>query len=87
VRGTLAWAADTLKLDIERAEGIRGTANGTLAWSRAAGVQATAQFAGIDAATLHSRAVATSASGQLAYSFRDGEQRFRGSARNDADCH
>ena len=83
VRGTLAWAADTLKLDIERAEGIRGTANGTLAWSRAAGVQATAQFAGIDAATLHSRAVATSASGQLAYSFRDGEQRFRGSARND----
>jgi len=42
VRGTLSWSADTLKLDIERADGIRGNANGTLAWSRAEGVQATA---------------------------------------------
>ena len=67
VRGTLAWAADTLKLDIERAEGIRGTASGTLTWSRVEGVQAQAQFAGLDAATLHSRAVPTAVSGQLAY--------------------
>jgi translocation and assembly module TamB len=82
VHGKLAWAAETLRLEIERADGIRGTANGTLAWSRAEGVQVQARFADIDVATLHSRAATTAASGQLDYSYRDGEQRFRGNARN-----
>ncbi|HQR69196.1 MAG TPA: translocation/assembly module TamB domain-containing protein [Burkholderiaceae bacterium] len=82
VRGTLAWAADALRLDIERAEGVRGSAAGTLTWSRADGVLAQARFTGIDAATLHSRAVTTSADGQMDYGYKDGEQRFRGSLRN-----
>lgn len=82
LRGTLEWAAHTLRLDIERAEGVRGFASGALIWSKADGVQAAARFSGIDASTLHSQLVATNAGGQLDYSFRDGEQRFVGSARN-----
>ncbi len=82
VRGTLAWAAETLRFDIERAEGVRGIANGALTWSRSDGVQAAARFSGIDASTLHSRAVATNASGQLDYGLQEGVQRFVGSARN-----
>ena len=82
LRGTLAWAAQTLRLDVERAEGVRGSANGALIWSRADGVQAAARFSGIDASTLHSQMVATNASGQIDYSLIDGEQRFVGSARN-----
>jgi translocation and assembly module TamB len=82
VRGRLVWAADILKLSIERAEGVRGTATGTVTWSSAAGVHAEADFKGIDASTLQSQAAATEASGHLAYSFHDGEQRFSGDARN-----
>jgi translocation and assembly module TamB len=82
VRGTLAWAAETLRLDIESVEGVRGVANGALTWSKADGVQAAARFSGVDASTLHSRAVATNASGQLDYGLRDGLQRFVGSALN-----
>ncbi len=82
VRGTLAWAAETLRLDLERVEGVRGIANGALTWSKADGVQAAARFSGVDASTLHSQAVVTNASGQLDYGLRDGVQRFVGSARN-----
>jgi translocation and assembly module TamB len=81
-RGTLAWAADELKLVIERADGVRGSASGTLDWSRNGGVQAQLQFAGIDASTLHTRVVATSATGQVVYGFKDGEHRFQAGARN-----
>ncbi len=82
VRGRLEWNAATLLLDIERAEGLRGSASGTMSWSNAEGVRANAAFSGIDGSTLHTRATVTEISGQLAYSFRDGEQRFSGSARN-----
>jgi len=82
LRGRLIWGADTANLAIERAEGVRGTASGTVAWSSAAGVQAEANFNGIDASTLHSQAAVTDASGRLAYSFLNGEQRFEGDARN-----
>jgi translocation and assembly module TamB len=85
VRGTLVWAEQALRLDIERAEGVRGVVNGALTWSKADGGQATARFSGIDASTLHSRMAATNASGQIDYSFHDGEQRFVGTARNAGD--
>jgi translocation and assembly module TamB len=82
VRGTLNWAADELKLDIEAAVAVRGSASGALNWSRREGVQAQLQFSGIDASTLHTRSVATSSTGQIDYRFSNGEHRFRGSARN-----
>ena len=82
LRGSLDWGNDTLKLDIARAEGVRGTAHGTLTWSTADGLAVQAQFNGIDAATLHSGAVTTNATGQVTYTFSKGVQRFNGSARN-----
>ena len=82
LRGTLVWGAQKLRLDVERAEGVRGSANGALIWSRAEGVQAAARFSGIDASTLHSQMVVTNASGQIDYSLINGVQRFVGSARN-----
>ncbi len=82
LRGSLDWGNDTLALAIERAEGVRGTARGTLTWSTAGGLAVQAQFNGIDASTLHSGAVATNANGQVTYTFSKGEQRFDGNARN-----
>ena len=82
LRGSLDWGNDTLVLDIDRAEGVRGTARGTLTWSTAEGLAVQAQFSGIDATTLHSGAVATNATGQVTYTFSKGEQRFNGSVRN-----
>jgi translocation and assembly module TamB len=82
LRGMLTWAAQTLRLDIDRAEGVRGVASGALTWSSADGVKAAARFSGVDASTLHSRMVVTNASGQIDYSLLNGEQRFVGSARN-----
>ena len=82
VRGRLVWAAETLKLDIDRATGVRGAASGMLSWSRTGRIEAEAQFSELDASTLHTSAVATSASGQLSYRYEAGEQRFTGTARN-----
>jgi translocation and assembly module TamB len=81
-RGALLWGGETLRLDVERVDGVRGSASGSLSWSAAEGVQAAARFTGIDVSTLHSRAVATNATGQVEYRYRDGEQRFTGNARN-----
>jgi translocation and assembly module TamB len=82
LRGSLAWSAAELALDIDRAEGVRGSARGTLRWSSADGLAVDSEFSGIDAATLHSRAVATNAVGRLNYRLSHGEQRFDGNARN-----
>jgi translocation and assembly module TamB len=82
VRGTLRWAAETLNVNIERADGVRGSAAGALRWSEADGAQASLRFSGIDASTLHSSARPTDISGALAYALQAGEQKFSGSARN-----
>ena len=81
-RGGIAWDDETLAVNVERAEGLRGSVEGSLTWSAARGVVAQARFSGIDAATLHSRGVASDLSGTLDYAAHDGEQRFSGSARN-----
>jgi len=81
-RGSIAWDDETLTVNVERAEGLRGYAEGSLTWSAARGVVAQARFSGIDAATLHTRAVASDLSGTLDYALHEGEQRFSGSARN-----
>ena len=81
-RGSIAWDDETLTFNVERAEGLRGSAEGSVTWSAARGVVAQARFSGIDAATLHSGSVASDLSGTLDYSLHDGEQRFSGSARN-----
>jgi hypothetical protein len=79
---TIAWDDETLTVNVERAEGLRGSAEGRVTWSGARGVVAQARFSGIDAATLHSRGVASDLSGTLDYTLHDGEQRFSGTARN-----
>ena len=81
-RGSIAWDDETLTFNVERAEGLRGSAEGSVTWSAARGVVAQARFSGIDAATLHGGSVASDLSGTLDYSLHDGEQRFSGSARN-----
>ena len=81
-RGDIAWDDETLTVNVERAEGLRGSAEGRVTWSGARGVVAQARFSGIDAATLHSRGVASDLSGTLDYTLHDGEQRFSGTARN-----
>jgi translocation and assembly module TamB len=82
LRGSLVWSAESLALDIARAEGVRGQADGTLRWSLPDRVDARLQFSGIDAATLHSRAVGTSLAGRLHYRLQSGEHFFEGRVRN-----
>lgn len=82
LRGTLAWDANSFRLDDARAEGVRGRAAGTLLWSKSGGLQVRVSASEIDAATLVSTATSTRLGGQLDYGWHEGVQRFDGNLRN-----
>ncbi len=82
-RGSLTWSADTLTLDLQRVEGIRGAASGGLTWSQADGVNAKLTLSGIDASSIHSSAAPTRIDGTLDYSLVNQVQRFVGTLRTD----
>jgi len=81
-RGTLTWSAADVDIVVDHIDGVRGTANGSFAWSEATGIDARIVFNGVDAATLHTALRPTNAAGQLRYRLHEGTQHFDGSARN-----
>ncbi len=83
-RGALTWSADTLTLALQRVEGIRGAASGSMTWSAASGVNAKLTLTGIDASTIHSAAAPTRIDGALTYVWLEQSQRFTGTLRTDA---
>ena len=83
-RGSLAWSADTLTVDLQRVEGIRGAASGALTWSQAGGVDAKLTLSDIDASSIYSSAAPTRIDGTLAYSLVNQVQRFMGTLRTDS---
>ncbi len=73
----------TLTLALQRVEGIRGAASGSLTWSAANGTNAKLALAGIDASTIYSTAAPTRIDGVLNYVLFDQTQRFTGTLRTD----
>lgn len=81
-RGSLEWSAAGLVIDVADLSATRGRAQGRIEWQPGAGLRAEARIEGADAAAIWSQLAPTDASGRLAYSIAQGEQKLVGELAN-----